>query len=95
KKPAERIEAILERAKAEVLRDQARRDINAISGLPEEKKNEFLGIVDRAQTPSEITNAVDQARAYSDYIQAKDAINQLTNINNKQKEELLAGLERD
>ncbi|MFI3097048.1 Rib/alpha-like domain-containing protein [Streptococcus suis] len=95
KKPAERIEAILERAKAEVLRDQARRDINAISGLPEEKKNEFLGIVERAQTPSEITNAVDQARAYSDYIQAKDAINQLTNINNKQKEELLAGLERD
>ncbi len=95
KKTAERIEAILERAKAEVLRDQARRDINAISGLPEEKKNEFLGIVDRAQTPSEITNAVDQARAYSDYIQAKDAINQLTNINNKQKEELLAGLERD
>ncbi|WP_105129548.1 YSIRK-type signal peptide-containing protein [Streptococcus suis] len=95
KKPAERIEAILERAKAEVLRDQARRDINAISGLPEEKKNEFLGIVDRAQTPSEITNAVDQARAYSDYIQAKEAINQLTNINNKQKEELLAGLERD
>ncbi|HEM6016034.1 TPA: GA module-containing protein [Streptococcus suis] len=95
KKPAERIEAILERAKAEVLRDQARRDINAISGLPEEKKNEFLGIVDRAQTPSEITNAVDQARAYSDYIQANDAINQLTNINNKQKEELLAGLERD
>ncbi|MBY5023614.1 Rib/alpha-like domain-containing protein, partial [Streptococcus suis] len=95
KTPAERIEAILESAKAEVLKDQAKRDINAISGLPEEKRNEFLGIVDRAQTPSEITNAVDQARAYSDYIQAKDAINQLTNINNKQKEELLAGLERD
>ncbi|MFX3746556.1 Rib/alpha-like domain-containing protein [Streptococcus suis] len=95
KTPAERIEAILERAKAEVLKDQAKRDINAISGLPEEKRNEFLGIVDRAQTPSEITNAVDQARAYSDYVKAKEEINKLTNLNDKQKEDLLARLEAD
>ncbi|WP_256787484.1 Rib/alpha-like domain-containing protein [Streptococcus suis] len=95
KTPAERIEAILESAKAEVLKDQAKRDINAISGLPEEKRNEFLGIVDRAQTPAEITNAVDQARAYSDYVKAKEEINKLPHLNNKQKEDLLARLEAD
>ncbi|WP_195156244.1 Rib/alpha-like domain-containing protein, partial [Streptococcus suis] len=95
KTPAERIEAILESAKAEVLKDQAKRDINAISGLPEDKKNEFIRTVDNAQTPAEITNAVDQARAYSDYIKAKDAINKLTHLNDKQKEDLLARLEAD
>ncbi|HEL1823224.1 TPA: GA module-containing protein [Streptococcus suis] len=95
KTPAERLEAILESAKAEVLKDQAKRDINAISGLPEEKRNDFLGIVDRAQTPAEITNAVDQARAYSDYVKAKEEINKLPHLNNKQKEDLLARLEAD
>ncbi|WP_174854465.1 Rib/alpha-like domain-containing protein [Streptococcus suis] len=95
KTPAERIEAILESAKAEVLKDQAKRDINAISGLPEDKKNEFIRTVDNAQTPAEITNAVDQARAYSDYVKAKEEINKLTNLNDKQKEDLLARLEAD
>ncbi|HHT7827485.1 TPA: Rib/alpha-like domain-containing protein, partial [Streptococcus suis] len=95
KTPAERIEAIIESAKAEVLKDQAKRDINAISGLPEDKKNEFIREVDNAQTPAEVSNAVDKARAYNDYIKARDEINKLSNLNNKQKQDLLARLDAD
>ncbi|WP_099870994.1 Rib/alpha-like domain-containing protein, partial [Streptococcus suis] len=89
------IEAIVEKAKTDALKEQAQKDIAAVPGLSAEKKKEYQDKVDAATNVRDLEQIVSEAKAHAEYEQAKQTIQGLPNLNNAQKEALLASLDDD
>ncbi|HFU4460425.1 TPA: Rib/alpha-like domain-containing protein, partial [Streptococcus suis] len=89
------IEAIVEKAKTDALKEQAKKDIAAVPGLSAEKKKEYQDKVDAATNVRDLEQIVSEAKAHAEYEQAKQTIQGLPNLNNAQKEALLASLDDD
>ncbi|MBY5013883.1 Rib/alpha-like domain-containing protein, partial [Streptococcus suis] len=89
------IEAIVEKAKTDALKEQAKKDIAAVPGLSAEKKKEYQDKVDAATNVRDLEQIVSEAKAHAEYETAKQTIQGLPNLNNAQKEALLASLDDD
>ncbi|MFM0794654.1 Rib/alpha-like domain-containing protein, partial [Streptococcus suis] len=89
------IEAIVEKAKTDALKEQAKKDIAAVPGLSAEKKKEYQDKVDAAANVRDLEQIVSEAKAHAEYETAKQTIQGLPNLNNAQKEALLASLDDD
>ncbi|MGQ7502912.1 Rib/alpha-like domain-containing protein [Streptococcus suis] len=89
------IEAIVEKAKTDALKEQAKKDIAAVPGLSAEKKKEYQDKVDAATNVRDLEQIVSEAKAHAEYETAKQTIQGLPNLNNAQKAALLASLDDD
>ncbi|MBY4963051.1 GA module-containing protein, partial [Streptococcus suis] len=89
------IEAIVEKAKADSLKEQAKKDIAAVPGLSSTKKEEYKAKVDAATNVRDLEQIVSEAKAHAEYETAKQTIQGLPNLNNAQKAALLASLDDD
>ncbi|WP_185738550.1 Rib/alpha-like domain-containing protein, partial [Streptococcus suis] len=89
------IEAIVEKAKVDSLKEQAKKDIAAVPGLSSTKKEEYKAKVDAATNVRDLEQIVSEAKAHAEYEKAKQTIQGLPNLNNAQKEALLASLDDD
>ncbi|HEL1656705.1 TPA: GA module-containing protein [Streptococcus suis] len=89
------IEAIVEKAKADSLKEQAKKDIAAVPGLSSTKKDEYKAKVDAATNVRDLEQIVSEAKAHAEYETAKQTIQGLPNLNTAQKTALLAFLDED
>ncbi|HEL2334490.1 TPA: GA module-containing protein, partial [Streptococcus suis] len=89
------IEAIVEKAKADSLKEQAKKDIAAVPGLSSTKKDEYKPKVDAATNVRDLEQIVSEAKAHAEYETAKRTIQGLPNLNNAQKEALIRSLDDD
>ncbi|HEL2471782.1 TPA: GA module-containing protein [Streptococcus suis] len=89
------IEAIVEKAKADSLKEQAKKDIAAVPGLSSTKKDEYKAKVDAATNVRDLEQIVSEAKAHAEYETAKQTIQDLPNLNTAQKTALLAFLDED
>ncbi|MGQ7381364.1 Rib/alpha-like domain-containing protein [Streptococcus suis] len=89
------IEAIVEKAKADSLKEQAKKDIAAVPGLSSTKKDEYKAKIDAATNVRDLEQIVSEAKAHAKYETAKRTIQGLPNLNNAQKEVLLRSLDDD
>ncbi|HEL2190207.1 YSIRK-type signal peptide-containing protein [Streptococcus suis] len=89
------IEAIVEKAKADSLKEQAKKDIAAVPGLSSTKKDEYKAKVDAATNVRDLEQIVSEAKAHAEYETAKQTIQGLPNLNNAQKEALIRSLDDD
>ncbi|HEL1655315.1 TPA: GA module-containing protein, partial [Streptococcus suis] len=89
------IEAIVEKAKADSLKEQAKKDIAAVPGLSSTKKEEYKAKVDAATNVRDLEQIVSEAKAHAEYETAKQTIQDLPNLNNAQKEALIRSLDDD
>ncbi|HEL1587546.1 TPA: GA module-containing protein, partial [Streptococcus suis] len=89
------IEAIVEKAKADSLKEQAKKDIAAVPGLSSTKKEEYKAKVDAATNVRDLEQIVSEAKAHAEYETAKQTIQGLPNLNTAQKTALLAFLDED
>ncbi|WP_161948392.1 Rib/alpha-like domain-containing protein [Streptococcus suis] len=89
------IEAIVEKAKADSLKEQAKKDIAAVPGLSSTKKEEYKAKVDAATNVRDLEQIVSEAKAHAEYETAKQTIQGLPNLNNAQKEALIRSLDDD
>ncbi|HFU3968361.1 TPA: Rib/alpha-like domain-containing protein, partial [Streptococcus suis] len=89
------IEAIVEKAKTDALKEQAKKDIAAVPGLSSAKKEEYKAKVDAATNVRDLEQIVSEAKAHAEYETAKQTIQGLPNLNDAQKAALLASLDDD
>ncbi|MGQ7339180.1 Rib/alpha-like domain-containing protein [Streptococcus suis] len=89
------IEAIVEKAKADSLKEQAKKDIAAVPGMSSTKKDEYKAKVDAATNVRDLEQIVSEAKAHAEYEKAKQTIQGLPNLNNAQKETLIRSLDDD
>ncbi|HFI0420897.1 TPA: Rib/alpha-like domain-containing protein, partial [Streptococcus suis] len=89
------IEAIVEKAKTDALKEQAKKDIAAVPGLSAEKKKEYQDKVDAATNVRDLEQIVSEAKAHAEYETAKQTIQGLPNLNDAQKAALLTSLDDD